>query len=245
MTDGMRDGLRGAGDRLRAVGGSSQVKGMAKVLQGFKDFVSRGNAVELAVGVVVGAAFTAVVSALQEALISPLVGWIFGKPNLAGVWDLGPYSWRDGVEPIRVGVILEALVQFLLTAAAIYFLIVLPLNALAARRKRGQEEEPQAPSEDVLLLQEIRDLLAQRLTPAVARDVGAGGGTGGTATGGTAVGGTAVGGTATGGAGGTATTGDEHGAAGAGGERGTRGTPPVPPPSGGMPPTIPPGSGPA
>lgn len=221
MTESMRDGLRGAGGRLRAVGGSSQVKGMAKVLQGFKDFVSRGNAVELAVGVVVGAAFTAVVAALQEGLISPLVGWIFGKPNLADVWNLGPYSWREGAEPVRVGVILEALVQFLLTAAAIYFLIVLPLNALAARRKRGQEEEPQAPSEDVLLLQEIRDLLAQRLSPAAADDPGDGApGTGGRGAG------------AAGTAGGLPPAGTD-------GPTGPSG------PGGGMPPRIPPGGAPA
>lgn len=167
-------GLRGAGDRLKAVGDSSQVKGAAKVLQGFKDFISRGNAIELAVGVVVGAAFTSVVSALQDAFINPLIGWIFGKPNLDNVWNIGPYTWNDEIAadatPIQVGVILSALLQFLITAAAIYFLIVLPLNALAARRKQGVEEEPAAPAEDILLLQEIRDLLSQRLTPAVVND---------------------------------------------------------------------------
>ncbi|WP_052748484.1 large conductance mechanosensitive channel protein MscL [Cellulomonas sp. FA1] len=176
MSDSMREGLRGAGDRLRTVGGSSQVKGMAKVFQGFKDFISRGNAIELAVGVVVGAAFTAVVGALQDGFISPLIGWVFGKPNLAGLWDIGPYTWRtpgpgeDPIAPIQVGVILNALLQFLITAAAIYFLIVVPLNALAARRKKGVEDEPAAPAEDILLLQEIRDLLSQRLTPAIVND---------------------------------------------------------------------------
>ncbi len=176
MSEQAREGLRGAGDRLRAVGGSEPVKGVAKVLQGFKDFVSRGNAVELAVGVVIGAAFTSIVGAVQEGLLSPLIGWLFGQPNLAQLWDLGPYSWREGADiaPIRVGLILNAILQFLLTAAAIYFLIVLPLNALAARRKKGQEEEPQAPSEDILLLQEIRDLLAAQASPAVANDAGPG-----------------------------------------------------------------------
>lgn len=170
MSENMREGLRGAGDRLRTVGESSQVKGMSKVFQGFKDFISRGNAIELAVGVVIGAAFTSVVAALQEGFISPLIGWIFGKPNLENVWDIGPYSWRDGAEAIHMGVILNALVQFLITAAAIYFLIVLPLNALAARRKKGIEDEPAAPAEDILLLQEIRDLLSQRITPAIVND---------------------------------------------------------------------------
>ena len=70
------------------------------------------------------------------------------------------------------GLILQALILFLFTAAAVYFLIVLPLNALAARRKSGEEEEPAAPAEDILLLQEIRDLLANRLTPAIVNDAG-------------------------------------------------------------------------
>jgi len=176
MSESMRDGLRGAGDRVRSVGATPQVKGVAKVLDGFKDFISRGNAVELAVGVVVGAAFTQVVDALQNAFISPLIGWVFGKPNLEDVWNIGPYTWRtpgpgeDPITAIQVGVILNALLQFLITAAAIYFLIVVPLNALAARRKRGEEDEPAAPAEDVLLLQEIRDLLSQRLTPAIVND---------------------------------------------------------------------------
>lgn len=174
MSENRREGLRGAGDRLKAVGGSSQVKGMAKVFQGFKDFISRGNAIELAVGVVVGAAFTSVVSALQDAFINPLIGWIFGKPNLDNLWNIGPYTWNEEIAadatPIQVGVILNALLQFLITAAAIYFLIVLPLNALAARRKQGVEDEPAAPAEDILLLQEIRDLLSQRLTPAIVND---------------------------------------------------------------------------
>lgn len=189
MSERARDGLRGAGDRLRTVGSNPRVTGLAKVAQGFKDFISRGNAIELAVGVVVGAAFTAVVGALQDGFISPLIGWVFGKPNLAGLWDIGPYTWRtpgpgeDPIAPIQVGVILNALLQFLITAAAIYFLIVVPLNALAARRKKGVEDEPAAPAEDVLLLQEIRDLLAERMTPAVVNDTTPGTGPGATATG--------------------------------------------------------------
>lgn len=175
MSDNAREGLRAASERLKAVGDSSQVKGMSKVFQGFKDFISRGNAIELAVGVVVGAAFTSVVAALQDGFISPLIGWIFGKPNLENIWDIGPYTWREPapgeeISAIQMGVILNALLQFLITAAAIYFLIVLPLNALAARRKKGIEEEPAAPAEDILLLQEIRDLLAQRTTPAIVND---------------------------------------------------------------------------
>ncbi len=143
--------------------------GTAKVLAGFKEFISRGNAVELAVGVVIGAAFGGIVTSIQNDLISPLVGWIFGQPNLTDLWAIGPYSWQHStaahpISPIRVGAMLNSLLQFFITAAAVYFLIVLPLNALARRRARGQEPEPQAPAEDVVVLREIRDLLAARAT---------------------------------------------------------------------------------
>ncbi len=145
----------------------ASLSGMGKVFAGFREFISRGNAVELAVGVVVGAAFGAVITALQDNLISPLVGWIFGQPNLADLWAIGPYSWQHStpehpISPIRVGAILNSLIQFLITAAAIYFLIVLPLNALAKRRARGEVPAEEAPAEDVVLLREIRDLLAAR-----------------------------------------------------------------------------------
>ncbi|WP_456788389.1 large conductance mechanosensitive channel protein MscL [Cellulomonas sp. P5_C5] len=167
MTDRLSTGISGARQGL---------KGTAKVFQGFKDFISRGNAIELAVGVVIGAAFGSVIKAIQDAFISPLIGWIFGAPDLTELWDIGPYTWGDNPDatPISVGAILNALLAFVLTAAAVYFLIVLPLNALAARRKSGEEEEPAAPAEDILLLQEIRDLLANRLTPAIVNDAGAG-----------------------------------------------------------------------
>ena len=128
------------------------------MLQGFKDFIARGNAVELAVGVVIGAAFGAVVTAFVDALISPLIGAIFGQTDLSNVWT---FDAQRGAA-FSIGLILNALIQFLFTAAAVYFFIVLPLNAMAARRKRGQEDEPEAPAEDILLLQEIRDLLAAR-----------------------------------------------------------------------------------
>jgi len=149
----------------------ARLSGMGKVLQGFKDFIARGNVIDLAVGVVIGAAFKTVIDAFVAAVINPLVGWIFGQPNLDNLWDIGPYSWGDeAAEPIHVGVVITALINFVLTAAAIYFFIVLPLNALAARRKQGEEPEPAAPAEDILLLQEIRDLLAARPNAAVAND---------------------------------------------------------------------------
>lgn len=127
------------------------------MLSGFKDFIMRGNVVDLAVAVVIGAAFSTVVTALVEGLINPLIAALFGSPDLTGV---GVFL-LNGAE-FSVGLVLDAILKFLMVAAAIYFLIVLPMNKLAERRKAGVEPEPEKPAEDILLLQEIRDLLATR-----------------------------------------------------------------------------------
>lgn len=163
MSDALNKGLRSA---------SEQARGLGKVFQGFKDFISRGNAIELAVGVAIGAAFTAVVGALSDGVINPLIAMIFQQPDFG--WLVGPINGAF----FDLGLVINALIQFLLTAAAIYFLIVLPLNKLAERRKRGVEAEPARPSEDILLLQEIRDLLAAQSSPALRQDAGDGHATG-------------------------------------------------------------------
>lgn len=129
------------------------------MINGFKNFILRGNVVDLAVAVVIGAAFGAVVTALVDGLLNPLVALIVGDTDLTQVltWTVGP---NDTV--ISIGLILDALLKFLLVALAIYLFIIVPMNRLAERRKQGAEPEPAAPAEDVLLLQEIRDLLATR-----------------------------------------------------------------------------------
>ncbi len=132
------------------------------MLKGFKEFVMRGNVVDLAVGIIIGSAFAAVVSSLVDDVLNPLVGAIFGKPDLSGLWDvtLRAATATQEASVISIGGFLNAILQFLIIAAALYFAVVLPLNRLAGRRKAGTEPEPEAPAEDVLLLQEIRDLLA-------------------------------------------------------------------------------------
>ena len=130
---------------------------MRSVLTGFKDFITRGNAIDLAVGVVIGAAFTMIITAVVDGFISPLIALIFGKPDLTQLWDVD----INGAH-FSFGLILNAFLQFLIVAIAIYFVIVLPMNKFAERRKAGLEPEPDHPAEDVLLLQEIRDLLAAR-----------------------------------------------------------------------------------
>lgn len=108
-------------------------------MDGFKKFILRGNVMDLAVAVVIGAAFTAVVNSLVTGLITPLIAAIAGKPNLDRVanFDLNGAHFS-------IGVVLTALVNFLLIAAAVYFLIVLPVNALM--RRYAKAPEPDAPT---------------------------------------------------------------------------------------------------
>ncbi|QDW64341.1 large conductance mechanosensitive channel protein MscL [Oerskovia sp. KBS0722] len=137
---------------------------MKNVFNGFKEFVLRGNAIDLAVGVVIGAAFSQVVNAIVEFIINPIIGAIFGKPDISGILNITLRAGdpANGVDPtiLSIGGFLNAILQFLIVAAALYFIIVMPMNHLAARRKKGEEAAPAAPAEDVLVLQEIRDLLA-------------------------------------------------------------------------------------
>ena len=137
---------------------------MRSVFKGFKDFITRGNVMDLAVAVVIGTAFTALINALVSGLFTPLIAAIFGQTDLTTV---GTFS-LNGAD-FYPGVALDALVKFLVIATVVYVVIVLPLNVFAERRKRGVEPEPAKPSEDILLLQEIRDLLASQ-SPRAAQD---------------------------------------------------------------------------
>lgn len=121
------------------------------MLRGFKDFVLRGNVVELAVAVVIGAAFTAVVDAFTDSFLTPLIGLVTGGGGMGGEFTV------DG-ETFAYGAFVSQVVTFVLTAAVVYFLVVLPMTRLAERRRRGAEAGPAAPTQ-VELLAEIRDLL--------------------------------------------------------------------------------------
>lgn len=117
----------------------------------FKEFILRGNVVELAVAVVIAGAFARVVAAVVS-LITNLMA-IPGKTKFSEL----KFNIRGGV--FEYGALLDAIVNFLVISAVIFFLIVRPLNKLAERRRAGAEPEPAARAEDVLLLEEIRDLL--------------------------------------------------------------------------------------
>jgi large conductance mechanosensitive channel len=127
------------------------------VIKGFRDFITRGNVIDLAVAVVIGAAFTKVIDAVVAGIISPLIAAIFGQPNLDNV---GTFT-INGAD-FSIGVVLTAAINFLLVAAAVYFVLVAPMNAYREMRARGEEEEPEAPPDDLLVLQEIRDLIRDR-----------------------------------------------------------------------------------
>ena len=127
------------------------------MLKGFKEFISRGNVVELAVGVIIGAAFKNIVDALVDGIINPLIAAVIGKPDFSDAFILT----LNGTD-VKFGVLITAVINFLLMAFTIYFCIVVPMNALNARRKKAEDEAP-APeiSDEVKLLTEIRDALAQ------------------------------------------------------------------------------------
>ncbi|SDT72935.1 large conductance mechanosensitive channel [Actinoplanes derwentensis] len=127
---------------------------MKQMFQGFKDFIMRGNVVDLAVGVVIGTAFTAVVTSFTKSFLEPLIKWISGGTGALA----GSLSPAKGIE-FTYAAFINTLITFLMTAAVLYFFVVMPLNRLAERRRRGEEPPPKAPSEEVQLLTEIRDLL--------------------------------------------------------------------------------------
>jgi large conductance mechanosensitive channel len=126
----------------------------------FKEFALRGNAVELAVAVVIGAAFGAVVSALVKDLLTPLIAAIFGKP------DFSALHFTIHKSRFLYGDFLNAVIAFLSVAVAVFFAVIKPVNYFLERRKRAIEAgaEPDAAelSDEAVLLTEIRDLLRTR-----------------------------------------------------------------------------------
>jgi large conductance mechanosensitive channel len=132
------------------------------MIKGFKDFLLRGNVVDLAVAVVIGAAFTGVVTSFTESFLRPLIGLVGGGGVNGGSVEVDGqfFTW---------GSFLNQLLTFVLTAAVVYFVVVLPMKALVERRKRGEEAGPVAPTQ-VELLMEIRDLLRAQQAQSPGRD---------------------------------------------------------------------------
>ena len=124
------------------------------MLKGFKDFLLRGNVVELAVAVVIGAAFTALVGSFTDSFLRPLIGLVGGGGVDGGSFDV------DG-QTFTWGAFVNAVITFALTAAVVYVVVVVPMKRLTERRERGAEAGPAAPTQ-VELLAEIRDLLREQ-----------------------------------------------------------------------------------
>jgi large conductance mechanosensitive channel len=132
------------------------------VIKGFKEFILRGNVIDLAVAVVIGAAFTAIVNAIVEGLINPLIALVFQADSLNDVVIAVP-NIRGGTTDFGIGLILAAVINFLAVAVVVYFVFVYPMNRVKDRAaaKAGvtpADEEPKLPTEQELLVQ-IRDLL--------------------------------------------------------------------------------------
>jgi large conductance mechanosensitive channel len=106
------------------------------MLSGFKKFILRGNVVDLAVGVVIGAAFGGVVTAFTKDLLTPLIAAIVGKP------DFSSLGFTIGKTAFPIGDFINAVVSFLLVAGAVYFFVIVPLNALTARLNPHKEAAP-------------------------------------------------------------------------------------------------------
>jgi large conductance mechanosensitive channel len=128
------------------------------MIKGFRDFLMRGNIVDLAVAVIIGAAFGAVVAAFANDFVGGLIGAIGGTPDFsnAGVTVNG--------SKVVYGSVITALINFVIVAAVIYFIVVVPMNRLQ-QRMRGADADTPAPSDEAKLLTEIRDTLRQQATP--------------------------------------------------------------------------------
>lgn len=128
------------------------------MLKGFREFIMRGNVIDLAVAVVIGAAFTAVVNSIVSNLFTPLIGAIFKADSL----DTALVLTLPGGAELKFGAILGSIITFLIVAAVVYFVFVLPINKMKemqeAKRKAGIEDES-APVTELDLLTEIRDAL--------------------------------------------------------------------------------------
>lgn len=127
---------------------------MKKFVQEFKEFISKGNVITMAVGIIIGSAFTAIVNSLVNDIITPLIGVILGGMDFSGM------VLTVGKESLLIGSFINAIISFLLTALVL-FMIVKTFNRIQ-REKEVAPKEPAPTPEEIQLLQEIRDLLKEK-----------------------------------------------------------------------------------
>lgn len=128
------------------------------MIKGFRDFLLRGNVVELAVAVIIGAAFTQIVTALNKGVITQLIAAVGGVPNLS------QESFALNDADIMWGLVVTEIINFVIVAAVVYFVVIVPLNRAMTKVVTPDEEPAATLSKDQELLIEIRDLLAQGKT---------------------------------------------------------------------------------
>ena len=136
----------------------------------FKAFISKGNVMDLAVGVIIGAAFQAIVTSLVKDVITPTIGMFGGAPDFSSIAIGGHMALQNGIMVrqggIMIGNFMNAVVSFLILAAVVFFLLVKPMNKLmAAVNKPVPPPSAPPPAEDIILLREIRDSLKKPATP--------------------------------------------------------------------------------
>lgn len=126
---------------------------MPGVVKEFRDFILRGNVLDLAIAVVIGAAFTAVVSSAVTNIFTPFIAAILGQQSF------GEFDFEIGDATIEIGLFLDSVIYFVSVAAIVFFFVVKPVNMFLERRRRGETAADTPVPEDIALLREIRDLL--------------------------------------------------------------------------------------
>ena len=133
------------------------------MLKEFKAFILKGNVVDLSTGVIIGASFGSIVTAFTKGIIEPILKAAGGNPNVSLGIKIGELKNEKGdmiPNMLDIGMVINAVIGFLITAAVIFFVIVKPVNTLLAKMKKDEAAAPPpAPAADIVLLTEIRDLL--------------------------------------------------------------------------------------
>lgn len=144
---------------------------MKDLANDFKTFVSKGNVMDLAVGVIIGAAFGKIVDSMVKDVITPIIGLVGGTPDFSNIAIGAHQVIKDGkpmlTGGIMIGNFINAVVAFLILAFVVFFVLVKPMNKLMASMKKPEPAAVPSTPEDVLLLREIRDLLKTTQPPSV------------------------------------------------------------------------------
>ena len=135
------------------------------MLKGFKEFILRGNVIDLAVAVVIGAAFTGIVNAIVNSVFNPAIGALFNAETLAEALPVSIPTTSGGIATMYFGAVIAAVIQFLLVAVVVYFALIVPINYLKRsafkKQQQGNVDTEPAPPTELELLAEIRDLLSK------------------------------------------------------------------------------------